>query len=258
MPTIQDDIASRHTNVALPERPAPPPPAPPFGPYPGFVPPPPPPPITGVPAMAPPPPRVRTRSVLGRLTLSLAMLAVGVVVLVDIGVNVPASVYFAVPLAVVGAGLLLGAWYGRSRGLIGVGVILMMLLAISAAAESWIPGGTQRAVNWKPASVAQLAPNYHAAVGNGVLDLSGLVFTGHTASIRVHVSVGDLRIILPPTVDVEVHSTVDVGNSAVLGQHWGGIGQGSHTVTDDGVDGPGGGQLTIDATVNLGNLEVLR
>jgi hypothetical protein len=260
MQTTQNDAASPTASVALPERPGPPAPAPPFGIPRGLVSPPPPPPrpINGGPGTAPPPPKVRPRSALGRLTLSLAVVAVGVLVLIDVGVNVPASIYFAVPLAVVGAGLLLGAWYGRARGLIAAGVALTVLLAISIAVETWGPGGTHRSVSWRPASVEQLASDYHATVGNAVLDLSGLVFTAHTASVRVHVSVGDLRIILPPTVDVEVHSAVGVGDSIVLGQRWSGIGQGGHTITDDGVDGPGGGQLTIDATVDLGKLEVLR
>lgn len=198
---------------------------------------------------------------LGRLVVSLAVLAVGVIALVDVaGAHVPASVYFGVPLAVVGGGLVLGAWYGRARGLIAFGVVLSVLLAITAAVETWGPASPSRAVNWRPASVAQLASDYRTNIGNAVLDLSGVDFTNQNASVRVHVSVGNLHVLLPPTVDVEVHSQVRVGNSTVLGQQWDGIDEGGHTVTvtDTGSDGPGGGNLTIDATVNMGNLEVRR
>ena len=64
--------------------------------------------------------------------------------------------------------------------------------------------------------------------------------------------------VLPSTVDTRVDSTVSIGNATVLGQHWNGIGQAQHTFTDNGVDGPGGGTLTLTATVNVGNLEVRR
>jgi hypothetical protein len=211
--------------------------------------------VTATPA----PPPVRPHSALGRLTVSLAAFALGVVVLIDVaGAHVPASTYFATPLAVVAAGLVLGAWYGRARGLIGLGVVLTVLLAIAAALEGWNLTGTHDSVNWRPAGFEQVAPGYRIGVGDAVLDLSAVNFTGHTATIQVHLSMGNLDIVLPSTVDVEVHSTVKVGDATVLGQEWGGIGQGEHIVTDTGADGPGGGHLTITAVVNVGDLEVRR
>jgi len=44
----------------------------------------------------------------------------------------------------------------------------------------------------------------------------------------------------------------------VFGETWGGIGQSRHTVTNLGSDGAGGGELTLQATVNVGNVEVRR
>ncbi len=170
----------------------------------------------------------------------------------------PVSAYFAVPLAVVAAGLVVGAWYGRARGLIAVGVVLSVLLAITVALEGRDRPSTHQQVTWQPPGIEQLEPTYRIDVGNAVLDLSRLDFTGQSASVDVHVSAGNLNIILPSTVDVEVLSTVEIGNATVLGQRWNGIGQPQHTVTDNGVDGPGGGQLTINATVDVGNLEVRR
>jgi Cell wall-active antibiotics response LiaF, C-terminal len=210
----------------------------------------------------PPPPRpapVKTHSPLGRLVLSLAMFAVGLVVLIDVaGARVPVSVYFGVPLAVVAAGLIVAAWYGRARGLIGAGVVLSLLLAVTATAEGAGWTSTHQSVTWQPAGIEQVQSTYQVDAGNAVLDLSRVNFTGHTTSLTVHVSVGNLDIILPSTVDVDLRATVAIGDATVLGQHWSGIGQTQHTVTDNGADGPGGGQLTIDATVNVGNLEVRR
>lgn len=213
-----------------------------------------------VPARAPQEPgAVRPRSLLGRLVLSLALCAVGLVGLIDLaGARVPASVYFAVPLAVVGAGLVAGTWYGRARGLIAVGAVLSVLLAIAVAAERHQRVDTNQLVKWQPTSIEQVAPSYGVDVGNAMLDLSRVDFTEHNTSVDVHVSAGNLHVVLPSTVDVEIRSTVSIGNAVVLGQHWSGVGQSEHTVTDYGVDGPGGGELALTATVNMGNLEVRR
>lgn len=228
-----------------------------------------PPPGTVQPPVPPPPQpsRAPRRSVLLRLILSLAVFAVGLVGLVDLaGAHLAVSVYVAVPLAVVAAGLILGAWYGRARVLIGVGAVLSVLLAMTMAAEGapdghgWGNGWTGRhqPVTWQPASVQQLQSSYRMDTGNAGLDLSRVDFTGTSRSLDVHVSAGNLWIVLPSTVDVEIHSTVSIGNATVLGQRWNGIGQGEHSITDTGSDGPGGGSLTITATVNVGNLEVRR
>ncbi len=190
---------------------------------------------------------------------SLAIFAVGLVALIDVaGARVPVSVYFAVPLAVVAAGLMIGAWYGHAHALIGVGVALSVLLAIAATAEGRGWTSTHQSVTWRPAGIEQLQPSYRIDAGNAVLDLSRLDFTRHSTSLDVHVSVGNLAIVLPSAVDVEIRSTVEIGNATVLGQRWSGIGQSPHTITDNGGDGPGGGQLTINATVNVGDLEVRR
>jgi cell wall-active antibiotic response 4TMS protein YvqF len=213
----------------------------------------------GPPTLAPTPVPVRQRSPLGRLTLSLALFALGVVVLIDMaGASVPAGVYFAVPLVVVAGGLVAGAWYGRARGLIAAGVILSVLLAISMAAQGQRLTGTHQTVTWRPAGIAQLDSTYRVDTGNALLDLSRVDFTGHGTALDVHVSAGNLTVVLPATVDVEVRANVAIGNASVLGQRWSGIGQSQHTVTDNGVDGTGGGQLTLTATVNVGNLEVRR
>lgn len=223
----------------------------------------PPPPTAPSPVPAAPPPAptrpARSRPVLGRLTLSLAVFAVGTVALVDLaGARVPVSVYFAVPLAVVAAGLIVGAWYGRARSLVGVGVVLSILLATTLAGEADGWTRTRQSVTWQPIGIEQLQSTYRLDTGNALLDLSRLDFTGQHRSVDVHLSVGNLTVVLPSTVDVQVRSTVSIGDAVVLGQRWGGIGQSGHAVTDNGSDGAGGGTLTVTASVNVGNLEVRR
>jgi hypothetical protein len=208
-----------------------------------------------------PPPPITTdppvRSSLGRIAAWTTLIAVGLLGVVDAsGVDVAASAYVAVPLAVVGGALVLGFRYGRSRGLIAVGAVLTVLLGVVGIAESVATAG--RNVTWKPAGLAQLDSRYDINIGDATLDLSAVDFNGRSASVDVHVGMGDLTVILPATVDTRTLAEVDVGDVNVLGRQWSGIGQSEHAVTDLGPDGVGGGDLALRATVDVGNLEVRR
>jgi hypothetical protein len=189
--------------------------------------------------------------------LSLTALAVGVLGMVDLaGAAIPGSAYVALPLAVTGLGLVFGAWYGRATWLIAIGVVLSIALTIVSIGERIAVRG--QSATWRPTSIAQLERTYTIDIGSAVLDLSAVDFAGSSQTVQVHVGVGDLTIVLPPTVDVRAEVGVDVGEADVLGASWGGIGSSERTVTDDGVDGPGGGDLVIRATVDVGNVEVRR
>jgi hypothetical protein len=192
------------------------------------------------------------------LVWSVVLLAVGVLAVVDLaGVDVVASAYLALPVAVIGAGLVVGGWYGRARSLIAVGAVLSVAMAITLGAERTIDSSSGT-VTWQPTGFEQLDTTYRIGIGNGRLDLSGVDFTDRTASVDVSVDVGNLTVILPSNVDVTVEASVDIGNARVFGAQWNGFNQDRRTVTDNGPDGPGGGQLTLRTTVDVGDLEVQR
>lgn len=199
----------------------------------------------------------RPHSRLGRFVLSLAALGLGLLGVVDLaGARIAGSAYLAVPLAVVGLGLLAGAWYGRARWLIAPGAVLSIALAVTGAAENL--AATDHSFTWRPTGIEQLQSSYTIDVGNAVLDLSAVDFTGQNRSVRVHVGVGNLTVVVPTDVDVRAEVEVDVGNADVLGRNWSGIGRSGRTVVDDGADGPGGGELDLQATVDVGDVEVRR
>lgn len=209
----------------------------------------------------PPPPAAsvaaRERPTIVGLVLALAVLAIGVLGIVDLaGVDVAVSAYVAVPLTVVGLGLIARAWYGHGWSLAVIGGLLVPVLIIMTAAEGI--DASRKSTTWRPMSIEQLSGSYSINVGNGYLDLSKVDFTGQRQAVRVSVDAGNLTIVVPSTVDVQAEVQVNVGNATVFGERWSGIGQGRHTVTDQGFDGPGGGELTIQATVNVGNAEVRR
>jgi hypothetical protein len=226
-------------------------------PWPPMLPGSPAPPVTvGPPAPVPtPPPQVHGS--LTRIAFWTMLVALGLLAVVDAsGVAVAASAYIAVALAVVGGALVVGFLYGRARALIAVGAVLVVALAIAAGVEHVGTGGQD--VTWKPTTVAQLNGSYEINIGTAMLDLSAVDFTGRSVSITVHVAMGDLTVVLPSTVDARTVAQVSVGDAEVLGQEWSGIGQSEHVVTDLGPDGVGGGELTLHATVDVGNLEVRR
>jgi hypothetical protein len=223
-------------------------------PYPGLV------------QTAPPPvPKApKERSRLGRVVLSMACLAIGILVIADVaGASVPGAAYVASVLAVVGLGLVIGAWLGRARWLIFPGIVLLIALAATSTAgninfDRNFDGGPKGNVTWAPLTVADVTGDYGIDVGNGTLDLSKVDFTDHTVPVNVHVNVGNLVVILPPNVDADISAKVDGGSADVLGQHWDGLGNDERQVHDNGADGQGGGKLQLTASVDLGKLEVRR
>jgi hypothetical protein len=174
--------------------------------------------------------------------------------------SIPVEAYLAAGLAVVGLGLIVGAWYGRARGLIAVGIIGALALgSVSASDGLRGPGPIRTGTHtFAPASVSQLQPSYTQDAGDMVLDLSRVDFTGQDVTLNAKVSLGNLRIVLPNTVDAVVVADVTVGNAQVFGENWNGLGLDTRTVTDNGPDGVGGGTIHIDASVDAGNLEVRR
>jgi phage shock protein PspC (stress-responsive transcriptional regulator) len=221
-------------------------------PYPGLAPTTPAPPV-------PRPPRQRSR--LGRVVLSMICLAMGTLVVVDVsGASIPGTAYLAAALGVIGLGLLVGTWLGRARWLIFPGVVMTFALIGAVNAPNW-DGPTARPaenITWTPASVNELQSAYSVDVGNGVLDLSKVDFRDRQANVDVNVDVGNLTVIVPPEVDVDVAANVDAGNATIFGRQWSGLGNDEQHIHDDGPDGPGGGKLLVNATVDLGKLEVRR
>lgn len=262
--------AGSRAGAPAPSAPPPPPLAyAPHGPYGGgvggAVPAPPPPYQPTIPMMAPPnppkPPRPpREPSALGRIVVSTTLLVLGLMLAADrlLDVSIPGPAYAAVALTLVGAGLVAGAWVGRSRGLIGLGAVLCVVLAISSAASGRDrPGEHIGAQRWAPASVAAIQPAYEIGFGDGVLDLTNVDFVDSSATTRVSVGVGHVLVRVPRDVDVTVRGSAGAGNLNLFGEQRNGSDVG-RTVTDLGADGAGGGTLELTVGVGVGELEVIR
>ncbi len=211
-------------------------------------------------AVAVPEPRRprRPRSPLGRITVSVALIVVGVLAAIDrhSGVDFSAAGYVAAALTVVGAGLLVGTFWGRSRGLIVLGVPLAILLIVLSTVDISVRDGFGQR-NWQPATVGQVRDTYALGAGAGRLDLSAVNFDGADAATTVTVDAGYARILVPRDVDVTVDSQARVGQVRLFSAMWDG-GDVRRAITDYGPDGPGGGRLNLIVDVHVGVVEVDR
>lgn len=198
------------------------------------------------------------RSALGNAALSAMLLALGVVALVDLaGADLRTSAYLATALTVTGGALLAGAWIGRARRLIWIGVVLSVALAVSTGLESLDLRGTG-ARTWQPASVAQVDPRYRVELGYGHLDLRDIDFAGEEVRTRLTVSAGSMEVFLPPDVDLAADLNVSYGNVWLVDQEFSGPSV-RRQVSDLGEDQRAGpGRVTLVITVRNGNVEVYR
>ncbi len=234
----------------------------PFAPHGPYVPPKPPkPPIPPIPPAPPRRPKApRERSALGRITFAVLCLALAIVTIVDLsGQSVPFTAYVATALSVTALGLLVGAWFGRSRLLIVLGIVLSVMLGIGAASER-IGDYTSfdESVLWRPTSFAELQSEYRHDSGNVTLDLTALNFADRPqTNVQVRLGAGDLVILVPPNVDVDADVNVGAGEAQIFDGHSDGLGI-DRTVTNNGLDGPGGGNLDLDVEVGVGSLGVHR
>jgi phage shock protein PspC (stress-responsive transcriptional regulator) len=205
----------------------------------------------------------RHRSVLGALTLSVAAIAAGVMLPFDLSGHwhVPAAAFLAVLLAIVGLGLVVGAFVGRSRGLIAWGILLSLVTAVAGAIPANDVRGTGD-VTWRPTAVSAFpADGYHWGAGNATLDLTGLPAQTGTVEVRGKLGAGTLVVLVPDNVRLVIDAHVGLGNIRLPdGNENDGIGRRTGLVIEPSLT-PGatlGGTLNLRLDVGAGTLEVRR
>jgi hypothetical protein len=174
---------------------------PPWTPPPAYVPPPP----------APPDPRRRGPRLFGA-TLALIALALGVLGMVDLaGADLPAAAYPALAVAVCGAVLLLGAFWGRAGGVILIGLVASAVLVGTAAGDRWDGSWDGDRTVVAPASAAELGSGYSFDPGDAVVDLTGITDVDRLDGrvVTVDGSVGQVTVRVPRGVAVVLDASID-------------------------------------------------
>jgi phage shock protein PspC (stress-responsive transcriptional regulator) len=162
----------------------------------------------------------RERSPLGWLALGLALAASGLVtVLRNSGtVHLNLAQTLAIPLTILGVGLLVGAWIGRARWTMLLGLLLVPVVLVASAFT--VPmNGTYGDINVTRAS--QVRDSYVLSGGGLELDLSKIDPTELPPVIDVQVGAGSVDVSLPPN-GVRVEGTVNIGD-VHMGRSRGGL-----------------------------------
>jgi Cell wall-active antibiotics response 4TMS YvqF len=191
--------------------------------------------------------------------MSLVLVGLGTLKLVDLsGADVVAGAYPALALTIIGLGLLTGAWVGRSRGLIAMGIIAALLTVAVSAADTWDNHGRDHVdLRVTPSTVTELPTSQDFGSGTVRYDLTGIDFTGTDHAMDLSVGAGEIVVILPRDVDVTATASMGIGQVDLFGRGRGGF-PSDITVTNLGDDGVGGGTLDLTLDAGVGHLEVRR
>ena len=195
------------------------------------------------------------RSHLGRLTVAAGLVLVGVIAVLHNTGAVTASPrhYPAIAMLVIGIGLLVGTFWGRSRGLIFLGLLVVPFALTTTLVRVPFSGGTGERF-FTPATAAEAANPYHLAAGQLNVDLTEMDWS-QPVRIEATVALGELDVIVPDDVRAEVHSHVGAGSIVLFGEE--------RTGTDvdfDTVDGSDASTATLvlDARTSFGQIVVDR
>lgn len=205
----------------------------------------------------PPPPPPRERSPLGPITLSVAAVLAGLLLALSVaGVDgLTAPRLLAAALLVVGGGLLLGAWFGRARWLIAVGLVLAVALGATAATERLELDAGMGQRSWVASAGTS---DYTLGAGEGILDLRELE-PGDRAEISALIGMGSLVVLVPEGLSVRVEGAVDMGEISRPDDGFGRDRRQDGTrLRESFIVGDGPPTVELDLTVRLGEIEVRR
>jgi phage shock protein PspC (stress-responsive transcriptional regulator) len=206
------------------------------------------------PAYRPPPRNPRKRGpILFWFTMALAALGVGVLGILDLaGAPVADPAYPAVVVGTCGVMLVVGAFYGRAGGLILVGLVASVALALASITTNWDGSDIYRT----PARAADVDSHLSTGAGEIVLDLTDVqdpaALDGRVLSLRVRT--GRIEVILPPGVSAHAEAAVTgAGHIEMFGDERGGF-----DINDTGnvYGGPDSPAITIDARLFAGEIQI--
>uniref|UniRef100_A0AAU1HY89 PspC domain-containing protein n=1 Tax=Streptomyces sp. NBC_00180 TaxID=2903632 RepID=A0AAU1HY89_9ACTN len=169
----------------------------------------------------------------------------------------------ACALLVLGLGIAVSAFLGRTgAGSIFLAIITAGMLAASAAlpkdiSTHWIER------SWRPAAVTDVRQQYDLGTGVGTLDLTRLNLTDtQTVTTRADVGVGQLKVIVPKDVTVELSIDVGVGDIQLPGDDKQDVdvapGKHKELTLTPAKGTKKAGTLDLDLSVGVGQAEVTR
>ncbi len=164
--------------------------------------------------------------------------------------------YLAMPLTVLAAGLLVGAWVGRARWLALPAALLVPFVLVASLVTVPFKGGYGDR-SFAPRELGHGSATYRLVAGRMTLDLSRLGEQAKESPTRLHVTAsevaGALEVILPADVPVHVDARVGAGSTSLLGVWHDGLSihrQAGQSFARSWID--------LDLAVSFGKLVVIR
>jgi len=197
-----------------------------------------------------------SRVPLGTIGFGGVVLALGVALLLQsVGViHLTLAVGFGIVFAVLGLTLVVGARFGRSGGLIALGICLLPFAAAALLVPEPLSGGVGN-LSFSPQTVSALQPAYRLTAGQLTLDLSGVDLGGGSASVTTSVAFGHLVVVVPAGTNMDLTSRVGAGEVDLLGRVDSGVQLSNHFDTSTGLVPTG--TLDLNVSVGCGQLTVI-
>ncbi len=190
------------------------------------------------------------------IVLGLTLSGLGVIQ--GLGIALPLASYFAAALLVIGLTLIAATWLGLARGLLPVGVILAIAVLIVTAGGSELRVPVETTSSHSYTTLAELpVAGDSEDFGKLSVDLSQLAVTAD-ASYTAHVDLGQLEVTVPKDAHVVVNYTADMGAVRAYGEEIQGGSELTGRVTDPQPARPGQHTLTLNLSVDAGNIQVQR
>ena len=214
--------------------------------------------VTAVTAVGPPPAARPPRKpsllapVLGALLAAAGLF--GLLAVLDV-YTVDADLALAAAVAIVGAAIAVGAFVGyRVGSLVVVGLVLLAGFGVAASTPVSVSSGIGDKVE-RPLGAADLESSYEYGIGEYELDLRNVQLAGGETRVDVSLGIGELVVIVPDDVALEIDAHAGAGEVTVLGARDDGLGADEEASIPGPVeDAP---TLVLDATVGFGEIRVL-
>lgn len=159
-------------------------------------------------------------------------------------------------LLAITAGFVISKVVNRSWVLIPVVVVCAAATVLYAVSEPNLEGAVGlRTIS--PGTAAELDAREHLAIGALTIDLRNLASDGQQVRLESEVGVGELKVLLPTDVGVELIGSVNTGRMSVFGETVG-IGTGIDQRIVVAPPTEGGRTIVLDLHVGGGELEIHR
>ncbi len=192
----------------------------------------------------------------GAITVGTLLVLAGILWLLDEAGVIDVSWPVAVALAVAAVGMLILATVRspHAGGLVPVGIVLSVLLVLTAVVPGVPTTGGAGDRSYRPTSATDLRDRYELGAGTLVLDLTDLPpGTTGSGATEVSVGLGEISVLVPDGMAVDVTASAGTGEVDVMGTKE----QGTGPVVREQLVGRGD-PLELQLHVGIGSVEVRR